>query len=55
MTILAKSGRNYSCCKTNYNLCDGGRVLTCAIRRQRVKNVEGKMNMAEGCADKKVV
>ena len=58
MTILCKSGRNYSCCKWDDNLCDGGSVLICVIRRQSVENVEGKCREAkwnEGCADKKVV
>ena len=42
MTILSESGRNYICCKWDDNLCDGGSDPTCVIRRQRVKNVEGK-------------
>ena len=42
ITFLSESGRNYNCCKWDDNLCDGGSVLTCVIRRQRVKNVEGK-------------
>ena len=55
MTFLSESGRNYNCCKWDGDLCDGGSVLTCVIRKQRVKNVEGKMKMVEGCADKNVV
>ena len=58
MTSLTESGRNYSCCKRNYNLLDGGSDLICVVRRQRVKNVEGKCLEAkrtEGCANKKVV
>ena len=47
MAVLAESGHNYICGKWDDNLCDGGSVSTCVIRRQRVKNVEGK----EGCAD----
>ena len=55
MTILSESGRNYSCCKWDDNLCDGGSVLVCVIRRQRVEKRRGKMKITEGCADKKVV
>ena len=42
MMVEVKSGHNYNCCKTDYNLCDGGSDLICVVRRQRVKNVEGK-------------
>ena len=44
MTVEVKSGHNYNCCKTDYNLCDGGSDLICVVRRQRVKNVEGNNN-----------
>ena len=42
MTFLSKSGPNYSWWKWDDNLCDGGSVLVCVVRRQRVENVEGK-------------
>ena len=48
MAIWSKSGRNYICCKWDDNLCGGGSVSTCVIRRQRVKNVEGKWEQLKG-------